>query len=368
MHTLSKMTITTLSTDIIQAHILTRLDGPSLAALSCASSELRAVSADEELWREICAATWNSIGNSRVRQLISSFPGGHRSFFLDSFPLLDHHQNYPLSDQNHHYYQDRSPGPSDLISAVDIYYNDKIIFSRVQETNTTTRNFLCYPFKVDLQVPKSPISIPIQDRGEIDCLVEHLKEKLSLSWIVIDPIVKRAANLSSGTPVSIDWPCSTAGDVQLFYSTIIADRRLGLESSEFVECRVVITCSGVYEGEMQVDDVSMEIVDFEERGFDGRASLVILQNAMRSGRRKLKKSKRAEEVERYEEFEKRKSEKNEMKPRREKLMYMVSVSLVTCVALWASLFLFLALYLRFQAAKVCTKIRKYCWFNSANTM
>jgi hypothetical protein len=81
--------------DIIQTHILTRLDGPTLATTACASSHLHALSTEEELWRNICSATWPSIDHPRVRHVISSFPGGHRSFFSDSFPALDHRSPHP---------------------------------------------------------------------------------------------------------------------------------------------------------------------------------------------------------------------------------------------------------------------------------
>ncbi|GAY68496.1 hypothetical protein CUMW_264580 [Citrus unshiu] len=78
--------ITTLLPDIIETHILTRLDGQTLAAAACTSSRLHSLCAQEKLWQHICSATWPSCNDPRVRTLVSSYPGGgHRSFFSHSF-------------------------------------------------------------------------------------------------------------------------------------------------------------------------------------------------------------------------------------------------------------------------------------------
>ncbi|XP_038722636.1 F-box protein At2g27310-like [Tripterygium wilfordii] len=301
-------TLSTLDPDIIRTHIFTRLDGPSLAAIACASSQFLALSTEDELWREICSATWRSTDHPCVRQLISTFLGGYRSFFSDSFPRLDHPK---ASNQN----QDRSFEPSYLISAVDIYYKNIPIFSNIRETHTTTTKFLCSPFCVELSEANDDVSTPIQHEGEIEEILQHLKENLSLSWIVIDPILKRAGNVSSRSPVSLEWP-STTRNVQLCYSTIMAgDGRQGLEA-ELVECRLVVTCSGVDEGEVHVDDVSMEIRDIEGRRFDGRESLVILQEALVKGERK--RSKIGEREKNCKEFESRRIKK---KPIRDSVVY-----------------------------------------------
>ncbi|XP_038685703.1 F-box protein At2g27310-like [Tripterygium wilfordii] len=328
-------TLSTLNPDIIRAEILTRLDGPSLAAIACASSQFLALCTDDKLWREICSATWSSIDHPHVHQVISTFTGGHRSFFSDSFPLLEH---LKASNQN----QECLSGPSGLISAVDIHYKNNPIFSNIQETDTTMTKFLCSPFRIELHGPNDIVSTPIQHEGEIEEVLEHLKESLILSWIVIDPISKRAANMSSRSPVSLEWPC-TARNVQLYYSTIMAgDGRLGLEA-ELVECRIVVTCSGLDEGEVHVDDVSMEIRDIEGRRFDGRESLVILQEAIVKGERK--RGKRGEGEKNCKEFERRKIEQ---KPIRDsvvyKLCYPIMIFSAFCVTVPLSMALSIKRY------------------------
>ncbi|KAB1227167.1 hypothetical protein CJ030_MR1G029033 [Morella rubra] len=141
--------------DIIQNHILKLLDGPTLASAACASSQLHALSTEEKLWRNICASTWPSTDHPRLRHLISSFPAGYRSFFSDSFPALDH-----LSRPKN---PDRSCLPPVLLSAVDVHYEDELIFSRVLETQTRNQDWV-----VPLRAFPYRLAWPERDDSNID--------------------------------------------------------------------------------------------------------------------------------------------------------------------------------------------------------
>ncbi|GMY15775.1 F-box protein At2g27310-like [Fagus crenata] len=303
--------------DIIQTHILTRLDGPTLATIACASSHLHALSTEEELWRNICSATWPSIDHPRVRHVISSFPGGHRSFFSDSFPALDHRSPHP--------YRSSIPLSTELISAVDVRYKDELIFSKVQETEAETGWFLCSPFRVDLLGQKESIQTPIRHVAENEAWLKHLEENLKLNWIMIDPTRNRSANFSSRRPVSIQRHWLT-GDVQLRYATIIA----GQEQSELVQCAVLVTCEGKAGGEMHVREVSMQVEDLEGKHLNGKESLVIMQRAMESGKRK--KEGKEEGKERFVEFLVMKKERRERMQRRERALDLV------CIAVGVTIF------------------------------
>ncbi|KAA8549913.1 hypothetical protein F0562_001597 [Nyssa sinensis] len=191
-------TISAIHSDILQTHIFTRLDGPTLASAGCVSSQLHALCTQEKLWRDICNHTWPSTNDPRINRLISTFPAGHRSFFSDSFPTLDHH-HHRRSQLN----SNRPSPTSELISAVDIYYHDKLIFSKVQETEAVTGWFLCSPFRLDLLGEKETVPTQVKFVGEEDTWRSNLQENLTLSWIVIDPTGKRAANFSSLRPVSV---------------------------------------------------------------------------------------------------------------------------------------------------------------------
>lgn len=276
--------------DIIQNHILNLLDGPTLASAACASSQLHALSTEEKLWRNICASTWPSIDHPRLRHLISSFPAGYRSFFSDSFPALDH-----LSRPKN---PDRSCLPPVLLSAVDVHYEDELIFSRVLETQTWTKTgwFLCAPFHIDLLGQKETIPTSIRNVGDDQAWLKHLEENLTLSWIVIDQTRKRAVNVSSRRPVSVERHWLT-GDIQLRYAMIMAGNT---STSEFVQCGVVVKCGGKVGTEMHVTEVSLLMEDMEGKHLNGRDSLVVLRAAMESGKRK--KERRGEAKERFEGY------------------------------------------------------------------
>ncbi|KAL5830790.1 hypothetical protein ACOSQ4_016144 [Xanthoceras sorbifolium] len=327
-HASSGATTTTISAfhpDIIQTHILTRLDGPTLAAAACASSQLQALSSDDKLWQEICTATWPSINDLRVSQVISTFPAGHRSFFSDSFPVLDHRRP---SKQSFNCY---SLLATELISCVDIYYKDALILSKTLETETETGWFLCSPFRVDLLDPKESVSTPIVPGGEDDNRwLKDIEENLRMSWILIEPERKRAVNLSSRSAVSVERHWLT-GDVQARFSLIMGGDE-ERSAMELVKWEVVVTCGG--DKELQVKEVSMQVEDMEGRGLCGRDSLVILQEAVEKGKRKRGMSNEGKV--RYEEFVERKREMRLRKQRREKVLDMacIVVGITIFVSFW----------------------------------
>ncbi|XP_050370314.1 F-box protein At2g27310-like [Argentina anserina] len=315
----SDASISSLHSDIITSHILTRLDGPTLAAASCASSELHALSADQTLWKDICDATWPSVSDERVEGIISTFPSGHRSFFSDSFPLLDHSSSCDPS---------LLARSSELISAVDIFYKGELVFSKVQETETETGWFLCSPFRIDLLEPKETVPTPIRHIGDTNESLKHLEENLTLSWIVIDLAQKRAANLSSRKPVSVTRHWLT-GEVQLHFATIMPGYRRG----EFVQCGMVVTCKGSDGGELHVREVSMQMEAMEGNHLNGKESLIILQGAIKGGERKRETEDGSEGKAKFGEFLEMKRERKERTQRRERALDMI------CIATGVTLFM-----------------------------
>ncbi|XP_052184665.1 F-box protein At3g44326-like [Diospyros lotus] len=302
--------ISAVHVDIIQTHILTRLDGPTLASACCASSQLHILSQDENLWRDVCNQTWPSTSDPLLRHLISTFPAGHRSFFSDSFSTLHHRHRSQTKRQ-----LPPPPPPSELISAIDIHYQDHIILSRIHRTETVTGWFLCSPFRLDLLEPKETVPTPIKLDGA------NLEDNLTLSWVMIDPTQNRAANFSSRRPVSVNRHWLT-GDIEVRYSVVLAGGRKG----ELVVCEAVVTCCGNSKegGELQVKDVSFLMEDMEGKNLRGQQSLVILQEAVRSGERR--KGKRGEERERRGEFLRMKRERRERNLRRERTMDMACIA------------------------------------------
>ncbi|KAM1149847.1 hypothetical protein ACFX15_029428 [Malus domestica] len=312
--------ISSVHPDIITAHILTRLDGQTLASAACASSELQACSAEEKLWRDVNTTTWPSITDPRVDDLISTFPAGHRSFFSDSFPLLDHSPSQ----------LDFSPScpTTELISAVDMFYKDQVIFSKVQESETESGWFLCSPFRVDLLDQKETVPTPIRHVGEDQKSLEHLEDNLSLSWIVIDRARKRAANLSSRRAVTVQRHWLT-GEIQLRFVTILAAEKKG----EYVQCGMVVMCKGSEGGELHVREVSMKVEGMEGNHLNGRESLFLLQRAIEGGKRRKEVNGKA----RFGEYLEMKRERRERKERREKALDMIciAVGVTILIAFWS---------------------------------
>ncbi|OMO68431.1 hypothetical protein COLO4_29666 [Corchorus olitorius] len=256
-------TISTVHPDIIETHILTRLDGPTLASASCASAQLRALASQEDLWTNICHTTWPSTTSQRVRHVISEFPNGSRSFFSDAFPLATR----PASSRN----SSENPDlPSELISAVDIYYKKELIFSKVVETETETSWFKCSPFRVDLLDQKEAVSTRITHPDTEDTC-RDLEDDMELSWIIIDPTGKRAMNLSSQRPVSVHrhW---LSGDVQVKFAAVVGGGSSGT-ATELAQCGVVVTCGGSARGEMHVREVSLQVEDMDGMFLNGKDSL-----------------------------------------------------------------------------------------------
>ncbi|RAL45984.1 hypothetical protein DM860_006138 [Cuscuta australis] len=305
--------ITALHPEIIRTHLLTRLDGPTLASAGAAFTELHALCSEENLWRRLCHSSWPSTANPIVRHAISAFPSGHRSFFSDSFPTI-HHRGDSLPCHR--------PPATELISAVDIFYGEKSIYSKAIVSETVSNWFSSSPFRLELPNTKgTPRTFPCP-AGQ---------EKLTLSWILIDPSEKRSVNVSSLKPVGFRQNCFT-GDIEIRFATV-----LEAGGGDWVQFSVVVTCEGKEGGEAHVREASMQVEDMEGKSVNGKESLVIIQEAMGMKRRKRKEG---EEKERYEEFEERKRERKEIKERREK-----GLDLACIAAVLSTLIVFLTLVL-----------------------
>lgn len=309
---ISPVMITTLHPDIINSHILTLLDGPALASAASSSSELRRLCTQNHLWHKICTSIWPSLNDPLAAALISTFPSGHRSIFSDSYPSPSIHRNRPISSSS-------PPPPAELISAVDLYYKDKPFFSKVHRTKTHKGWFHSSPLWVDLLDSDENVPTPLKLFPDDDVeWLNDLQENLSLSWIMIDPTRKRAANLSSRRPVSARWHW-LSGELEVVYAVAM---------EEEVQCIVKVTCCGKVGGDMHVREVSLTMGDMDGRHVIGKESMVILQNAMEGVKRKRVDGEEAKES--YEKFCRMKMERRERLMRKAKALDMVAM-LVTFV-------------------------------------
>lgn len=316
-------TISAVHPDIIQTHILTCLDGPSLASTASTCSQLNSLSSYEHLWSNICTSTWPSTNTPRVRNVISTFPNSSRSFFSDSFSTV----TAPASNR-HRANLEATP---EILSAVDLFHRKKLVLSRLVETETESGWFRCSPFRIDILDPKDSVETSMDyPRDDESC--KNLEEELSLSWIVIDPRGKRAVNVSSGKPVSVNRHWLT-GDVQVRFATVLHGGEKG-SAKEATLCSLLVTLGK----EMQVRETCFQIEDMDGNQLNGRDSLGILQRALESGRKRLRNGKEGKE--RYVEFVKKKMERKERKLRRERKLDILCVALAALsVAAFSTLFL-----------------------------
>ncbi|KAI3508775.1 hypothetical protein L1887_23789 [Cichorium endivia] len=290
---------------IIQTHILPRLDGPSLLSTATTSKYLHQLCAHEDHWSHICKSIWPSITDPRLEDIISSFPAGHRSFFQDSFPALV----TDINNQNSlHLNRSSHPRPSQLISAVDIRYQDEIIYSRVEFTDTSD-DFLSSVLRItlnnDLKSKPGPgilgsINLNVDEfAGADEATFSHLEESLSLNWILIDPTRKRAGNLSSIKPISTRQGWMT-NQTYLVYAIVLP----GCDSNKVVQCRIQVVLAVAAGGVgMYVKEVMLELLDLDFRRLKGRDFLVISQGALSEEHNVRRKMVTNEESRcRYREF------------------------------------------------------------------
>ncbi|GAB2255171.1 hypothetical protein Droror1_Dr00008949 [Drosera rotundifolia] len=320
--------------DVIRADILSRLDGPDLVALGCVSAELHRLATRHDLWESIIESAWPSTRHHPdFLGLIKSFPNGPSSFFSQSFPLLN-----PATATTAAQDQDRRSedvvGPSSglerVVSAVDVSYRGKNIFSTVHGTETGTGWFRGSPFRIDLLEPRDIVPTPIRkNAGGDEETCRDLFGEMTLSWVLIDPTQHRAVNLSSFRPVAVQrrwW----SGEVVVRFASILPTH---------VMCCIEVTCAGAggdeggqgEDEELHVREVSMRVEDIDGAHLRGEHSLVILETAF-GGKRVNRDGKEGETVKsKYEEFMDKRRERKERRLKREGRLDLLCISFAVSV-------------------------------------
>ncbi|KAK7312663.1 hypothetical protein VNO77_36704 [Canavalia gladiata] len=320
-------TFNVLPPEIIYTHILSRLDGVTLVSVASVSSFMYRLCIEEDLWHKICNTMWPSLLDPTARRVISTFPGGYRSVYSDVFPFLHHFSPLPRRP---------SSPPSELISAIDIYYKGNPILSRVKRTETNKNWFLSSSLWMDVLEPDEFVPTPVKFVCKDEEWMNDLEENLNLSWIVMDPNQKRAANVSSWRAVSVARHWLTR-EVEVVYAAMMAGERQ--TATEMVQCVVKVTCCGKVGAELHVREVNLVMEDTEGRHVSGNEGMKILQRAMQDGKRKRVEFDGVGAKERFQKFSCLMKERRESKHRREKARDVVS-TLLAFIALL--LFCFLA--------------------------
>ncbi|MFS7975869.1 putative F-box-like domain superfamily protein [Helianthus anomalus] len=311
----------TLSTDLFY-DILKRLDGATLASASCACAAFSSMSKEERLWQNVCSSMWPSTKRDDVKNLISQI-GGFKKFYADCFPLIVNKnvseftwRDYPeyaeeLTEAE--YYGDfdefQNVSPSDFVFIVDIRYKDKSICSKViwgiPNANGFNGWFSNCPFRIDLfsfsdqgddhtgGVTLSiddglPLVTSMERERKDGKLWQELRDEIRLSWIVVNTKAKKAANLSSWSPLGGQrhWP--TEKDFLLRFGSILPAE--DILPCQMVECILamkfqVTEASGV-QTTLKLTELCMQLGDMEGAHVNGRNSLLVLNEALSCNRSK----------------------------------------------------------------------------------
>lgn len=282
----SATTIHDLHPDVL-TRTLRLLDGPTLAAACSATSHLRSLSSQSDLWHHLCLSSFPSLHNPSILPFLSSSP---RSFFADVFPFPEPFSaaTAPLDSQL----------PGDLISAVDIFHRGTHIFSRVIRTETSSPWFRGSPFLIDAtDNHKAEQTLPLP-------MAMTSPEELTLSWILIDTTLNRAVNVSTRRAVAIERNCYTGETMVRFAATSLAGEKV---------IGAVVTCG---EADGRIRDVVLTAEDMDGACLSGNEGLGIVRGMM-AARRRGRGRWEEEAKERFVEFLRRKRRRKENRARRE---------------------------------------------------
>ncbi|XXG76286.1 hypothetical protein AAC387_Pa08g0664 [Persea americana] len=294
------------------AEILSRLDGPNLAAAACSSSDLRRVAKEERLWVDLCHETWPSTKEKTTHNLISSL-GGFTKFYADSYPLLVYRKDPKVPRAASHV------SPSDFVSFIDVYYKKKCIFSKVLHGISGTDDscdgnenfdwwFLDCPFRIDvLNYQRGSTALDddgfddgqdVQDHDEVTMaslpsipMVEKkqrgnskfcrkLGKNVRLSWVLLNTKTGKAVNLSSWKPILVQrhWPSES--DFLMRFGCVVPVEEQLLPCTS-AECVISVRCRLLErEGCLRWTEISMYVEDMEGAHVSGRTGIMLLEGAL----------------------------------------------------------------------------------------
>ncbi|KAL5062626.1 hypothetical protein RYX36_024363 [Vicia faba] len=261
--------------EIIDNHILPLLDGTTLTALSSVSSEFRRMIINkDELWKSICASTWPLLLPT-INSVVSTFPGGYRSFFSNAFPSLHCNNN---NNNNNSQFNSIDPPPIYLLHLIDMYVEGescpRFTMSKLTEVglNTNADDYRDIPRLLRVYITE-----------KTEDWMDYFQDNLKLNWIVINKTQKYARSLFGPVckPVSIK---RTSMTIEMVYEKVMPGQCK--DYTEMVKCYVKVTCmKSDYDGRnVECFEVGMEDMN-GKRVLERHANMIIL-NAFLNGERK----------------------------------------------------------------------------------
>ncbi|WJX86627.1 hypothetical protein P8452_68913 [Trifolium repens] len=291
---------------IILKHILPRLDGETLIALSLVSSEffhLICENTDDHQWRNICISTCPSLlsnGPLWLSDMITNMVhgGSYRSFLFDAFSSIHHRNHLP------------QPPIINFSYAVDIFFEGEhereplytnIEYQRISShcmwCNSSVAIDVCFKFCASNMVDSNLNFIEVKKDG----CEEYLKEKLRLSCVLISSryckissrIRNRAWGLFSSSCKPIVYPTNNKRWVVAEYETVmpgLLDCYCDDCEMEMVKFKVKVKCGwkGGEEDRFYVKSIEFKMEDMNGKGLKEEYAARVLLNAVENGERKNK--------------------------------------------------------------------------------
>lgn len=157
------------------------------------------------------------------------------------------------------------------------------------------------PLRLDLPNKNERVKTKIKFQvEEMRTYKARMENNMRLSCILIDPMKKRAVNLSSRRPVVV-WQHPSAGEILVHYATFMA---AGVDNiGGFVKCGVDVICEGK-NGWLNIKEICMQVEDLDGKILSWKDSMGILQEAMTKGDRV--KDQIGKEKKMYQLFQSRK--------------------------------------------------------------
>ncbi|MCH82286.1 F-box protein, partial [Trifolium medium] len=254
----------------------------------------------KNLWQNICISTWPSLLATPAvpdfyfsglknfhSNVISTLPGGYRTFFSDAFPSIHSHDLNTINPP--------PPSPPLFIRfyyAVDVFLHGQphpfssLCATQLVQTRQVFDDFMGFKFRLYPLKHKLKNFIKVKKQG----FEEYLKQNLTLSCVVIETKVsKHAGSLFTPgcKPVEVK-PAATSGRVKVIFETLLPS--LSNLYTQMIKCRTKIVCGwqGDAEDKFCVKCVYSTFKDMNGKRLLERHAAIIILNAIINGERKNK--------------------------------------------------------------------------------
>lgn len=238
-----------LNPDVL-SDVISRVDGTTLARLTCVNRRFRAICEGESLWEQLCNERWPS--TKQLTSLIVSV-GGFRKLYSSSYP------------HEHGEQEESTAVATDFVSLVDVSCNGEPVLSRVVEG---------IPGAVASCGPLVNILAEDDDDGPLVKAPE-----LRVSWILINKGTRQVVNLASWKPLSgvQHRPCGDISSFFLRFGSIV-------QTLTPIHCNITARCRPLRKNSsvIKLTDLGLTLEDVRSVHLRGNEAVAVLSRAMSS--------------------------------------------------------------------------------------